>query len=165
MSPEEQKLCHELRDRMISKGEFLRQFPRGTSNGNLTRSILEEAIYAKNAEDLNCAMIIGFHFDFDRSYAQLLCDLIETDWHYSHEDLVSAIEKLQITTCISALYHATQWVPEYLEYDDSRALAVKAIWALWKLRTEESMRMLENISLSKDRIVRDTAIMLLNKNR
>jgi hypothetical protein len=54
------------------------------------------------------------------------------DWHHSHEDVVWHLGEYQGADVISALDHATRWVPDYLDFDENRALARKAIWELGK---------------------------------
>ena len=63
-------------------------------------------------------------------HLDLLVQLASADWHHKHEDVVSALGQLRSPAAVEALYHAAWWVPDYLDFDESRALAVKAIWAL-----------------------------------
>lgn len=165
MTQQERNLCQRLLDGSMSKEDFLCEFPQAVSNGNLARRLLDEAILTKDARDLNCAMIIGFHFGFGKGSARVLSKLIDAEWHFSHEDVVDALDTLRVPEYAHSLFRATEWVPKYLQFDERRALAVKASWALWRLRTEESRRLLEKLSRSDDSILRDTATMLLNKKR
>jgi hypothetical protein len=52
------------------------------------------------------------------------------DWHWSHEDVVTALGELRTPQVVDAIFHAAQGVPEHLAYGESRALAAKAISAL-----------------------------------
>ena len=47
---------------------------------------------------------------------------------------------------LESLYKATQWVPKYLDYDDSRALAVKAIWAIGNIPGPEADNYLQQLT-------------------
>jgi hypothetical protein len=169
MTAAERKLCRELiitpphGVSQISKEEFLRQFPSSVEKGKLAVGVLEEAYRAQNAEDLQCALIIGHAFGFGSQHADTLCRLLEVDWHYSHEDVVSALDGLGMADTVGALFRATQWIPKSLEYDDSRALAVKAIWALGKIPGTEAEAKLEILACSDDAVLRKTAVYQLER--
>ena len=68
MTSEEQKLCQDLviaiSGRWISKEEFLCQLPSAIEGGKLASRLLEEASKGQNAQDLHCALIVGFAFGF-----------------------------------------------------------------------------------------------------
>ncbi len=164
MTPDQRKLCRDLivhppalHMRTISKDEFLRQFPASVDRGKLASRILEEAFEAKDADDLQCALIIGFTFGFAPEHKGVLCSLLDVDWHYSHEDVVTALETWPSPDTVDALFRATQWIPKSLEYDDNRALAVKAIWALGKIPGAEAKTKLEALAHSDNTILRKTA--------
>jgi hypothetical protein len=163
MTPEEQKLCRDLvvtpprGARQISKEEFLRQFPLAIERGKLALRLLEEASKAQNAEDLQCALIVGHAFGFAAEHLDILSRLVDVDWHYCHEDIVSALQTWPTPDTVEALFRATQWIPKSLEYDDSRALAVKAIWALGKIPGTEAETKLEALARSDNAILRKTA--------
>ena len=162
MTEEQRKFCRDLiiypdgRSR-ITKEDFLRRFPSAVEHGRLALKWLDEADQTRNAEDLNCALIIGFVFGFAPEHLDILRRLVDVDWHYSHEDVVSALETWPTPDTVEALFRATQWIPKSLEYDDSRALAVKAIWALGKIPGDEAETKLEALARSDNAILRKTA--------
>src|SRR5262245_29089389 len=143
MTEKQRKLCRDLiiqpdgRSR-IAKEDFLRSFPSAVEHGRLALKWLEEAYRAQNADDLLCALIIGGNFGFGLEHLDILCRLVGDDWHYSHEDVVEALDGLRTPDAVEVLFRATQWTPKSLEYDDSRALAVKAVWALGKIPGTEA---------------------------
>ena len=55
----------------------------------------------------------------------VLGSLLSEKWHHSHEDLVTLVGELHDASSVDVLYGATRWVPDYLAFDDSRALAAK----------------------------------------
>jgi hypothetical protein len=55
------------------------------------------------------------------------------------------------------LYHAAWWVPDYLDFDESRALAVKAIWALGGTPGAEAEQALERLLGAEGEVVREAA--------
>ncbi|MHB8414484.1 MAG: hypothetical protein ACYDB1_03735 [Acidiferrobacteraceae bacterium] len=179
MTPEERKLCQafiaqprSLRIPTITKEEFLRQFPSAVEHGRLALRWLEEAYQARNAEDLFCALLVGGNFGFGPEHLDILCRLVEVDWHYSHEDVVSVLDGLRTHNVglrthdvVEALFRATQWIPKSLEYDDCRALAVKAIWALGKIPGPEAEAKLETLARSDNAILSKNAIKQLGLRR
>jgi HEAT repeat protein len=76
------------------------------------------------------------------------------NWHHKHEDAASALGKLRTPGAVDALYEMTQWVPEYLDFEESRALATKAIWALAGTPGPEAEQALTRLIGSDDEIVR-----------
>lgn len=124
---------------------------------------LEEGYKSQSAEDLQCALITGFTFGFGPEHTEILRQLVEVDWHHSHEDVVSALDELRTPDAVEALFRATQRIPKSLEYDDSRALAVKAVWALGKIPGTEAETKLKTLARSDNAILRKTAIEQLER--
>jgi HEAT repeat protein len=106
---------------------------------------------------------VGYVFGFGPQHVDPLKELVTATWHVSHEDVVGALGKLRVPMVTDALFNATQWIPEYLNYDESRALAVKAIWALGKIDDIEAVRKLEMLSRCEDQILRNSALEQLAK--
>jgi hypothetical protein len=79
----------------------------------------------------------------------ILVKLSEAEWHNRHEDVVTALDKLHDSRSVEALYHAALKRHAYLDYDDDRALAVKAIWALGKLGDTEADQKLRLLAESR----------------
>ena len=162
MTEEQRKLCRDLivnpdGQNGITKEDFLHRFPPAIEHGRLALKWLEESYQTRNAEDLLCALIVGFNFGFGSEHLNVLSKLVAVDWHYSHEDVVDALDELRSPDTVEALFRATQWIPKSLGYDDSRALAVKAIWALGKISGSEAETRLEALARSEDPILRKTA--------
>jgi hypothetical protein len=134
-------------------------------HGKLALRLLEEASKAQNAEDLQCALIVGHAFGFATEHMDILSCLVDVDWHHSHEDVVRALQTWPTADTVGALFRATQWIPKSLEYDDSRALAVKAIWALGKIPGIEAETKLEVLARSDNSILRKTAEKQLERRR
>ena len=165
MTEEQRQLCRDLivhppalRMRTISKEDFISQLPSAVEHGKLALEWLDEAFRERSPEDLQCVLIVGFAFGFVPEHKEILCRLIEADWHYSHEDIVVALETWSSPDTVNALFCATQWIPKSLEYDDNRALAVKAIWALGRIPGTEAGAKLERLARSDIAVIRKTAI-------
>lgn len=78
-------------------------------------------------------------------------------WHHQHEDIATLLDFLKSPNSIECLYKITLTEFEYLSYDDSYALALKCIWALGNINTEESKQKLELLSKSENEIIRQNA--------
>jgi hypothetical protein len=170
MTEEQRKLCRDLVIQpdgrsWITKEDFLRRFPSSVEGGKVASRVLEDTYTAQNAEDLQCALIIGFAFGFASAHKDILRRLVDVDWHNSHEDVVEALDGLRTPDAVDALFRATQWIPKSLGYDDSRALAVKAIWALGNIPGTEAETKLESLARSDNAILRKAASEQLERRR
>jgi hypothetical protein len=171
MNPEQRQLAWDLvitppsGTRKISKEEFVRRFPAAIRGGSLSVDIIDQAVRDRSAKDLVCAMIIGHSFGFSSGHEEILCRLAFEDWHWSHESIVGALElgEFKDERCIDALYHLTQFVPPYLEFDDARALAIKAIWALGRIPGHSSQAKLEALAQSSSPRLKQVAEEQLNR--
>jgi hypothetical protein len=126
-------------------GAVLRYF--GTDDGPaLGRRLLLDAVERRDATDFELAMVVCNRFDaFDESLLPLLVEQALTDWHRRHEDVVSRLGKYRSPLAVDALYRLTRWIPDYLDYDDARALANKAIRALGGIPGPETEQALVRI--------------------
>ena len=170
MTEEQHKLCRDLivfpnGQRRITREEFLRRFPSAVERGKSALKWLQEAYEARNADDLSYALISGGNFGFVPEHKDILRRLIDEDWHYSHETIVSVLQTWPTVDTVEPLFRATQWVPKSLEYDDARALAVKAIWALGKIPGPEAEAKLETLARSDNAILRKNALEQLERRR
>jgi hypothetical protein len=135
------------RGRGGSSEDVLRHF--GTDDGHaLSISLLRDAVDRQNAGDVEAALIVCFTFGITMDHLDLLVQLESADWHRRHEDVVNALNELKSPAAVDALYHAAWWIPDYLGFDDTRALARKAIWALGGtpgVEAEQALRRLESV--------------------
>ena len=104
-----------------------------------------------------------FRFGFSDEHLQPLISLAFADWHQRHEEVASALGRLRSPASVDALVHLTGWVPPYLEFDESRALAVKAIWSLGGIGGEAVHRALTSMSASSCTILAEAASAQLQK--
>lgn len=148
----------------ISREEFLEQF--GASDGAaLGLELLSEAVKQRDGEDVEFALIVGFRFGFTTEHLPWLISLSFADWHRAHEDVVFALEQLRTPVAVEALAHAARWVPEYLEYDEARALASKAIFALTSIEGRAAEYALESLANDDSEIVAEIAKRRLDVRR
>jgi hypothetical protein len=125
--------------------------------------LLAAAVRCKDGEDVDLALIASFKFGFSLESLQDLLDLMSADWHCRHEDVVTALGTLRSPYSVYALFFATQWVPGYLEFDDARALATKALWALGGIPGEQAASLLKVLANWDDLIIREGAAAQLER--
>ncbi len=162
MTSDERALVLEMVTKELPKGVFLQRFRSAKDGKKLTLTLLEEGLHGRSTEDVDCAILVGFTFGFDATHIDALCSLAVEEWHHSHENIVMALDKINDGRAIDTLFHLTQVIPNYLEYDESRALAVKAIWALGKLGAIEA---LQTVAESDDPILKANALKQLGLAR
>lgn len=165
MKKEEKNLIKKLMSDSISKEEFLLQFPLriGTERHYFLDKI-EKVHRQKNADDLDDLLFLCFSFElFDGEYVLILCKLLIENWHHSHEDIVMLLQSLRDPRSTESLYQAATMKFEYLNYDDTYALAVKCCWALGDINTDLSREKLKILAKSDNKIIKDNAIFQLNR--
>ncbi len=141
------------RGRKGSPEAVLRHF--GAVDGHaLGRSLLAEAVNGKDGDDVEAALIACFLFGMSLDHLGLLVQLASADWHCRHEDVATALDDLRAPAAVGALYHLTQWVPDYLAWDEDRALARKAVWGLAKTPGPEAGQVLRLLLEDPDEHVR-----------
>jgi hypothetical protein len=140
----------------LPEDEFLEGF--GTTDGKgLGLGLLQDAVARRDPVDVELALVVCFRFGFGDDHVPLLLTLAFADWHRSHEDVAMALQRISSPASVPALAHLAEWVPTYLDYDDARALATKAIWALRSIRDDAAHQVLESLAESDDSIVAQNA--------
>ncbi|MFE6225367.1 HEAT repeat domain-containing protein [Streptomyces sp. NPDC057854] len=131
----------------------------GESDGGvLAPRLLRDAMERRDADDVEMAFIV--HASADASvedFRDPLIELLPAEWHREHEDIVSMLGELRSPETLPTLALATRWVPEHLGWDEHRALAVKAIWALGAIPGVRSRDILQDLRDDENEIVRENA--------
>ena len=91
-------------------------------------TLLRDAVQRRDAEDVEWSLVVCFRFGFSPQHFDLLIELAFAEWHERHEDVASALGGFIAGSFDATVHLAPVWVPQYLAFDDVRALAVKAIW-------------------------------------
>ena len=152
------------RGRESSPEEVLRQF--GTTDGPaLSLELLTDAIKRHDGTDVEMGLIVGFTYGFTRDHLEPLLELSSADWHQRHEDVVTALRDLHTPAAVPAFVYATCWIPAYLDFDESRALARKAIHALGETPGPAAERALTELTDSDDELLRETASRVLRRRQ
>ncbi|MEU7795127.1 HEAT repeat domain-containing protein [Micromonospora tulbaghiae] len=140
----------------------LRHF-RSDDGRVLGLDLLRGAIADRSADDLEAALIVCGAFGIDAEHAPMLVDLVYDEWHQQHEVVVSMLGSQRGPAVVDALHHAASWVPRYLDYDESRALAVNAIWALGDMSDPRAGSKLKQLADANNEIVREAATHQLSR--
>lgn len=134
--------------------DFLRNFRGGNCDPiSLVGELLSDAVTSRSPDEAELAMLAGFRIGFTKAHINLLSTLAQEGWHYSHEDIASAFDEIRAPGCVNSLGYLAQWVPEYLEFDEARALGSKAVWALKKIGDASARVALREIAASQKDIV------------
>lgn len=164
MTPEQRQRVLHLVDPRARPDDLLSAF-KAADGESLGFDLLSDAFRRSDPVDVEVAMIVCFTFGFSARHLPLLIDLCVADWHQRHEDVVTALGKLRSPDAVDALLRAATWVPEYLQYDEHRALARNAIWALGKTPGDAAELALEQLSKDASEIVREGASAQLARRR
>lgn len=157
MNDQERSLVVAMATQVLPPAEFLKQFRAAIDGRKLCRELLAEAIESRSAEDVEWSLLVGFAFGFTNEHLPLLIELAFAEWHERHEDAVSALGDLNSREAVDALLHSARHIPKYLKFDESRALAVKAIWALGRISGSEADAALNELINDTDPILADAA--------
>lgn len=147
-----------------SDNEVLAGF--GETDGSLLSArLVASAIENRSAEELDLATVVAHLFGPTPQLLQPHTSVLLEDWHHTHENIVALLDDLRSPGAIPAFVHAAVHVPDYLEFDDARALAVKAIWALGNLAVPEADEALRSLRDSESEVVRANVRKQLERHR
>ena len=156
-----EKLIFDLANRRISREAFLRSYGSGETGENISLSLLEKGALDHDAVKVELGIVVGSVFGFSDSHKRILSKISTAEWHHSHEDIVSALGKLEDPGLEGLFVKMTEFVPSNLRWDQNRALARKALYELARLRTVTAHEKITNIARSRDQVLSRTAHELL----
>lgn len=161
MTPTEKELIKDLVHGNITQESFLQQFPVNLKNDkNYILFALQKAYADMNAEDVEYSLsllLLNEEYSQTDKYVDILSALLNEKWHYKHEDIAVLLQGLKSPRSVDALYNAAVSKFEYLNYDDSYALARKCIHALGDINTEHSREKLKLLTTSDIQIIKEKA--------
>ncbi|MDG4824616.1 hypothetical protein O7635_22430 [Asanoa sp. WMMD1127] len=128
--------------------------------------VLSDAVRRADGDQLEAALSLMVFFDqLGADPVPLLCRLLVADWHRDHENIARFLQEYADPRAVPALRRAADMEFAYRDFDDSRALSRKCMWALSDIRTAEAVAALESLTGSADERVRDLAAYHLAKVR
>jgi hypothetical protein len=152
MTEDDQKLILNLATGAISKAEFLREYPFYISEDRKhIRELICNAISRRDGGGIEYAFLLGFSFGFPENFTNLLCILLEAEWHQKHEDIARLLQNLRDPISVDALFRATKARHPYLEYNNNIAFAIKCVWALSEIDDRKALDKLRLIAETDDR--------------
>ena len=107
---------------------------------------LSEAIKERSSDKAENAVTTVHQFGYDPDFVPLLIELLESDWHFRHEDIALALQWSKDNRATNSLLKTAKIKFDYLNYDDSYSLARKCVWALTDIGTDESKQALFELS-------------------
>jgi hypothetical protein len=163
MSPSQHDLVTHLALKWISEAEFLASFPFDPkADKTYVPRSLEDALVSKDRDDVEAVMLLGAIFGFSKDSAGVLCKLLLEEWHISHEDIASTLQLLKDPGTVDCLYRGAFLRLPYFDFDKFYSLAVKCIYALWAIGTDEAKEKLSLLSQSDNKVIARNARMRLN---
>jgi hypothetical protein len=112
--------------------------------------MLDEAARLDDAGSVECAVAIAWGRAGELDVVPTLIDLLRSTRHERHEDVARWLQQLRDPRAIEALYATALSRHEYLEYDNSHALARECTWALADVGTVEAKQRLRSLARSDD---------------
>lgn len=123
----------------------------GTRDGSqLGVEQLEGATDREDGTDVEFALVICFSFGLRPELLPTLTRLTDASFHQAHENIASALDDLRDPRSIPALLRLAATVPDYLAWDENRALARKAIFGLGNLQTAQADAALDQLARTAD---------------
>lgn len=133
----------------LSTSEFL--VAMAADDGKeLGLQLLKEAVRRQELDSVTWALVVCGHFGLHSEHLPYLHQLALADWHTDHEDVASSLDEIGSDESIPFLKHLAEWVPEYLEWDDNRALSTKAVWGIAKMGSPAAHDALFELAQSDD---------------
>jgi HEAT repeat protein len=153
MTPEQTDLIDKLTGvfggERMSRSDFLEAM--GADDGVvLGLSMMEDAIARRDKDDASSTLSVCNAFGYGIAHLPLFHQLATADWHVSHEDVAWALDQIGSDESVPFLSHLAEWVPQYLRWDDARALSTKAVWGLGKMGSAASRAALFELAQSDD---------------
>ncbi len=115
--------------------------------------MLHQAIESKNADGFEEALIYAFRADLTTDLIPLLIEVLSMNWHFRHEDVISALQELKPPQAVQALREAALVTHEYLDYDEFFGLARKCTWALADIGTPKAKDALFELTETDNEII------------
>lgn len=124
---------------------------------------LDKALTQHAPDDVEFAITLGVLLGMNERWVDSLIKVLDAEWTHSHEDAAEALGELGDARAVPALVRAARWVPLYLEYDEGRALAMKAIHALGRIPGPEGALGLDDLRKHEDRPLRECVESVIQK--
>ena len=97
------------------------------------------------------------------SFVDQLNELLVSDWHYKHEDIVLLLEEISSDKSIEYLYDAIELHPQYLSWDENYAFEVKCVRVIYYIGKDKAFPYLEKLCKHSNEVIREMAQRQISK--
>lgn len=145
---------------ILDKEKFLAKYSQIENlNDEYCLKMFEDAIQAKDSDMVEEALLLTMFLNyFSSNFSKKLCQLINADWHYKHEDIAMTLKEINDPSTVDCLFSAAQLNLKYLDYDDTFQFARKCIKAISEINTINSLTKLRILAKNKNIIIQEYAI-------
>lgn len=151
VSTSQQQLILDLLLGKLGEQEFYDRYPTNAAEvSGVGLHMLERGLQERDPVAVEFGLYIAHRFGVAPAHVGVLNALAIAPWHERHEDAVSALAKLRDASSVEPLHQAALLRLPYLEYDESFALARKAIHALKDVQTLSAVDKLGELASGSD---------------
>ena len=111
------------------------------------------AIEKQDAIEFESAIISAYEAEIPNELSEILASALPLPWHYRHEDIVQALQKIKDPSSVDVLFETAFVKYDYLAYDELFGLARKCTWALADIGTPEAKQRLENLAVCSNKLI------------
>ncbi|EEW2611980.1 hypothetical protein LWP45_004649 [Escherichia coli] len=153
----------------ISDEEFLALYPSNCIHVNeFVSKVLSESYASMDAESVEFSLYIGFHFGFSNADEFILDQLLMSDFHCRHADVVRALVLIKASSndTVDALFNCALKEFDYLSDDRDNgiySLPFDCIHALAKIKTIYAGEKIKVLFECDNYEVRNKAMQLMDK--
>lgn len=138
----------------MTLGEFCARWPiEPTGVSALAGSMLNRALAERDPAAVRWGFALAKYCGTAVEHLSTIVALATESWHRSHEYVVFFLAELRRPELLPVFTSLVNARFEYLAWDDARALAVKCIWGIGKLGSEEAVAALAGLLRASDPIV------------
>ncbi|HEX6180291.1 MAG TPA: hypothetical protein VFZ47_03550 [Chitinophagaceae bacterium] len=112
--------------------------------------LFEHAIRIKAPGEVEDAVNATYTMDQPDDFVPYLVQLLESPWHFDHEDIASLLQHIAAPETVDVLFKIATTKFEYLDYNDSKPLARKCTWALADIGSNKAKEALIELSKNQD---------------
>ena len=114
---------------------------------------------------VEAALMIVQNLGVPENWLEILCSLLISTFHHSHEEIIRDIQNAEDPIAIPFIQKAIELKPklQHLDYDDYGAFYKKCLWALYAIGTKESFELIKAYTFSEIPELREEALYRLNK--
>lgn len=96
-------------------------------------------------------------------FLSILNELLVSDWHNQHENIVLLLQKISSLESMDYLYKAIDLHPIYLSWDENYSFEVKCVRAIYYIGKEKSISYLDKLCRHQNDVIKNMAIRQIKK--